>query len=1509
MSFINEDNTSGFHTGTVHTGVHRSVTGGNDAPVDVGLPKLKQSVKKAKDILMGKDGGNGGSSVSTDSHDVYNIDNSVHVDNSVHHSGVADGLAWFGTHFKEIAIVAAASAAILAIAKLIKGANKSIKLRYNKVVKSLQKAQKDFTLAPDGMNMKSILPGIGSRLNDWITRTFSGNLKSRKGWKRQTAGNIGLHPFCQQYIDEIEADYRVATAAFSKIKLGADSLDSKEAGRNTDSSVGGASSNVSTSAYSGKIYSSFREAYSNELLNEGVSKDKLDESILATISAGVALTSLAVKAGTFLYQRFKNGKPEGDPKAIQVTAESTREICYAIINNYADKYVNMNQVFNELGIDSKSLADLDKSSVDKLRTILEKYEKPEKNAYTKQYSRINEAYKKMLNHYYKIGDGIIENFVKYSEASDEKHSNLIVASKEKLKNMWDSQKDFYENNFSHVIVEIVASEAYINYLDFIINKVLPVFKSGLAGDADYIFDVVPKKGEYYIIRQTGDQPVIDGTSELKGKSGIAEVIGFDKNTKNITFKFVGALNDSNGYTVSDEGIATLDNSDKPLIDYDVYKDKGDIELEYGKWLSVDPIQLKWNPEKISTIYYKHIDVNEDNKNCTQFVYSKTTYEAADKGYNKFYLVTTKRSDYDVINFTEIDYDGLMKSDDFERMCERELDMYSTWEDEDHINYWNSLIDKNENKKDAGTIDEVAEIIKNTPERKDLDKDNDEDETKPEVHAVSKLYKRTIKTDRGREIEEYAYAVIEESDESFKSCSKEMLNENGTLDEGLFRRKKKKDNEESSDDSEKTDSDSSDDEENRDENTDANAEDNDNLDEPSGEGTPVVEPGTDAASKSVVRMIICGNIDKASGKSIMDDIKDNKFDGSSITIDPACSIDDVDKEFERLGFETVEENANKIKGKLLQSVMQQSGKVRKTNVGAFRIDDVESALKEIENREGAYEKINADADKIAEGIIEKIKGVLTGSPKDMFGRRKLTDPNNPTESIKLKGKAWNIFLMKKPFSEQPYVEYDTEANDDNTGKQFTLYLYPTIITEAGAKTKSVLEGKPKYGVIIYLNKDINEVVPLDKSEIESAVKNMFNALAEGGKIEPSRFDPLETKSSDEENQSEDEDKIDTKGLSPEDLKLAESINSIFDVVSVIETEGGSYKFHDNGKKPSNIEVNSSEGDYDFISVTLKDWKLTGLTLKFKDGKIEVQTAIGVKNSEIAELKTWTRKELFSVVGKLLHSISDENKNDNKEEGSIDTSKMNDIQKKLVADIEDLLKIVKVEKADDGRVWFDVNSSKKSGNVEIVTNDGKTLTFTAHFNGVGNLIVLGNCSGNSVTINSRYNGENGQASQLKDWSVKSIYDVLSTRFGEDQNKTEDQNKKSDESVNITYKTKTSVSESTNISTTNIKRKISGRFKNWYVLSEAVYDDGSGYKSKLDNNRVIESMTERSDFSKFAKTSKFAKFMPFESIHEYTLVSDNGYTPSVATPLYESVVLVKFDKMDNVIDKIVVGKFKID
>ena len=1470
---------------------------------------------------MGKDGG----SVHTDSHDVYNIDNSVHIDQSVHHSGVADGLAWFGAHFKEIAIVAAASAAILAIAKLIKGASKSIKLRYNSVVKTLQRAQKDFTTEPDGLNMKSVLPGIGSRINDWLTRIFSGNLHTRKTWKKNTNGNIGLYPFCNQYIEEIAHDYKTATEAFSKIKLGSeDAEQEKEPEKKSGiKNLFKRSKNVSSSAYSGKIYTSFHEAYSEELLNEGVSSDKLDESILATISAGVALASLAAKAGMFLYQRYKDGKPVGEPKAIQVTAESTREICYAILNNFADKYVNMNQVFKELGIDSKSLADIDKSSVDKLRTILEKYQKPEKNAYTKQYTRINEAYKKMLKHYYAIGDGIINNFVKYSEAKDEKHANLIVASKEKLKNMWDSQKEFYENNFSHIIVEIVSSDVYMNYLGFILNKVIPVFKTGLAGDADYIFDVVPKKGEYYIIRQTGDQAAITSDGEkLKGKAAIAEIVGFDKESKKITFKFVCGLKNDNVYTVSDDCIATLDKISKASLDYDVYKDKGDIELEYGKWLSMDPIQLKWNKEQVSKIYQRDLD------GMKQYIYAIKTNEDEDERYSKFYVITTNRGDNDVVDFKEIDYNGSMTPKDFEDTCHDELKCTDPNTDPDAVNYWNSRAEKNENKENASTIDEFIEIIKNTPKK--TDDDEDEEDKKPDVRAVSKLYKRETRTSRrDREIIEYAYAVIEESDESFKACPREVLNE---IEISAPDEKKEKEGEEKSSGGEEGGgSEKSSGGEEGDEGSDENK-----TTEEDG-GTPIIEPGSDAATKEVVKMIICGNIDKESGKSIMDDASENKFDGASITIDPACSIDDVDKEFERMDFEKVDEDANKIKGKMLQLVMGQSGHVRKSNIGTFRIEDIETALQEVEDRENAMERIDAESGKIADGIIEKIKGALTKSPKEMFGQKGVW-VQNPEKSgmLRVNGKQPKIISLKKDFMDPPYIKYDLDIKDDTTGKNFVLYLYPTICKEDKVKTKDALEkGTAKTGVIIYLSPEITASTNLDKAEIENTVKNMFGALVEGGKLEPSRFVPIDTEKSDEE-PSEDDDKIDVSNLNDDQKKLAGEIDELFNAVTVIETENGGHKFHNNGKKQDNIDLNSQEGDTDYMSISLKGFgKPMSLVLNLKSGKIMVKVAVEDKTSDEVELNAWTKVALFGVVDKLLGTLQP--KQQDGEAESIDTSKLNDEQKKLVADIENLLKIVKVEKNNEGKLAFNVDKSKSSGNVSIVTKDGIVNTFTAHFNDFEKLIVLGNCNGSGVSMNASYQGQNGKETPLNGWSIKAIYAFLSQIFGEKKDdsaskgggepkentggetpeKTGGEPKentggetpeKTGESVNITYKTTSSVSESTYLPVVTVRRKISGRFKKWYVLSEAVYDDGSGYRSKLDSKRVVESMTDRSDFSRFAKSSKLAKFMPFESQQEYTLTSDRGYTPSLATPLYESVVLVKFDKMDNVVSCVMLGKHKI-
>ncbi len=1287
---VNEDNASGLHSNTVYTGTDRAVTGGNDAPSPVTSPSVQPP----------SSGSNGGA--NTDNPSTPAIDNpSTPATTDGDHSSVGDGLAWFGTHWKEIAIVAGAAALILAISKLIKGLNNSIKIRYNRVVKTLQRAQKDFTLAEDGLNMKSVMPGIGSRIYDWISRMWTGNWKSKK----HTTGNIGLHPFCSQYIEEIEMDFRTAQAAFSKIKLGADESNADD-DRNTDASVGGAQHNVNTSAYSGKVYSSFHEAYSEEFLNEGVSADKVDESVLAMISAGVALTSLAVRAGQFLYQRYKNGKPVGEPKQIQVTKESTREICYAIINNYADKYVNMQQVFRELGINSQSLADIDASACDKLTEILKKYQKPEKNSYTKQYGRIEKAYRKMLKHYYAIGDGIISNFVKYSEAKDEKHSNLIVASREKLQNMWDSQKEFYDNNFSHVLIEIVSSEAYINYLDFIIEKVIPVFKSGLAGDADYVLDIVPKKGEYYLLRQTGNGQAVLANNEVeKGNVAIAEVINFDRESKKMKFKLIGLVKGKTGdnYKIGNDGVATLSTDD---IDYDAYKDHDEFDEKYNKWLSLDPVLLDWTPEQNSAVYKR--TVGEGKYKVTQFLYAKSGKKDKKKGYNTVYLITTKGDSYEIIGAKLFSIDNYLQYKDFDDFVKTKSDnpnenmgfenAYS-----DRIKKYFSIYEGNK-PVEPENVHTTEELVKKINEKPELDQN-------PNINAnaESPLYARVTHTSRGREIYEYMFATIEADEESLGIPMKDKLNEEGEGDSSTG-----------------------------DASTNA-------------ETTPVIEPGTDNAKKDLVKTVFVCNIDVSSGKTIVDPVTENKFDGSSIEIDPACSIDEFDKKAKDLEFEKVDKSAAKIKQIILSNILKQTGSIQKASYGKISLDQLDKAVEEIENREGASDKLSNDAGELAQKIIDEYNKLGVGD--DWF---EVTPFNRPSGSGFIKGLG-KPYLVKKEKMQKPYITFDTGIKRDGKDDNVIFYIYPTLIKE-GNDPK--INTNMKHGIIIYYNENIFQVTPADsKNDIEKAIKNINDALVNGKHIEASRF-------------------------------------------AVVQGEG-----------QNNAELES----------------------------------------------------------------------------------------KIKSDVESLFKLaVPGQDSSTKAPLFDIKA-QKDGNAEIIEpkTTGPSQKVSANLKGC-NITLLAEIVNDKVKVSVKYNGTDIPAIEVpaNNWSVEILTKVLTQSV---------QKSHHNESVNVTYNHSSEVSESytTNV---NITRKFDKRMRNWFVLSEAIYDDGSNKVSKLDNPRFRKALLERSDCAGFAKTSKLAKFMPYDLKQNYTLVSEHNYTPSVATPLYESVMLVKFDKMDRITEKNYLGKHKI-
>lgn len=480
-------------------------------------------------------------------------------------SGGLPAIPW-----KQIAIVAGAAGLLAALIALIRKCTKSIKLRFNKSVRTLARMQKDFTLSKGGLDMRAVLPGVGSRLNDFLTRAFSGSvfmnngrtgvMNNNKSVRKFKDGVIGLYPFCDIYKEELRNDLTMAQTTFNKIKLAADT----------------AGKDATAESYSGTSYQSFYEAFAADRLNESENPGQVNESIMTL----AALAPMVIRGGAFIVNKIKDGKakPE-DAKTVQVTKQSTREICYAILNNFFEKYISFEDVSKKMGVDIKGLSDVDESSIDKLGKVIKAYSNPDGGSVVKQYSRVKTAYDKMLGHYLNIGNGIIKNFEKYTKADDEKHENLLVASKEKLSAMWEQQKDQYEHLFPYVMMEIVNDGAYAAYIDFITESVLPVFKTGIAGDADYVLDVMPKKGDYFLLSQIAQNGNI-------GNKAVCKITKeYDKATKTIEIKIL-ALYKGN-FTITPEGNYEIE-TDSDKFDRKAYGAVPPRELEYNKFMALDP---------------------------------------------------------------------------------------------------------------------------------------------------------------------------------------------------------------------------------------------------------------------------------------------------------------------------------------------------------------------------------------------------------------------------------------------------------------------------------------------------------------------------------------------------------------------------------------------------------------------------------------------------------------------------------------------------------------------------------------------------------------------------------------------------------------------------------------------------------------------------------------------------------------------------------------------------------
>ena len=485
----------------------------------------------------------------------------------------------------------------------IKALGNTIKSRFRKCAKVLWNMQKDF-VSEDGLDMKKVLPGVGNWFTDLWAKIFHGPKSDQSDNITGSAnsGAIGVQPFIHRYFAEITNDYHSAVNAFNSIAI---------AGR------------VKSSNESVGKFNSFREALLSKI-NEGTENDTSRTSFNNKINP----KNIYNNGGNLCY---KNGSTE---VKINVTKESTREVASAIMAMFLNKYTNADKIYKKLGIDT--LGEIDSKNIENFTKVINMYKgdilREKEGNGAKLYGRMREAYNKMIDAYISIGNRVIKNFEKYTknkkgEANksnidqkglSEKDDNLLFASVKKLDAKWDQQKDYFKNNFDKIVLAVVQSKDYQAYINFIIEKVLPIFKTGEAGNADIVLDITPKKGEKYIIRQTRDDSTTKSGLTLSGNVAIAEIENFDFKKQEITFKLYGKINNPRAIKVSGKNKAAY-SVEPDNIDTDAYAGREQITMSYHTFMSLDPEQLEhdndyYNASKDNNeIYVYDLDLGDGAK--------------------------------------------------------------------------------------------------------------------------------------------------------------------------------------------------------------------------------------------------------------------------------------------------------------------------------------------------------------------------------------------------------------------------------------------------------------------------------------------------------------------------------------------------------------------------------------------------------------------------------------------------------------------------------------------------------------------------------------------------------------------------------------------------------------------------------------------------------------------------------------------------------------------------------
>ena len=478
---------------------------------------------------------------------------------------------------------------------------KTIKGRFRKTVKTLYKLQKDFGGSEKGLDMNDAFKGQGSRLMDMLMRVFFvGNKYSSKGG----TGAIGIIPLVNNYRNELKRDFVDAVKTYNMIATAG--KQPKDLGAIKDSYV--------------PEYKSFAEAYKARMLNESAYQREDLYETLTDFIAEANTAKINYSAGKYvMYTRDKDGnlKPS---QSVQVTPESTREICYSIMNIFFSKYFNMKNVSKKFGIDVNSLSDIDKSNVDKFTKVIKslKTEQSDNNIASKMFARVENRYESIVSSYKVIAKKVIENFDKYSrlnkdgetKALSEKDDNLLTSATTKLYEKLKEQIDIYDNNFYRVVNAIIATPEYTKYMKFIIDTVIPVFTTGNAGDADFILDTLPKAGEFFIVRQTRDKNVSNTSISVDGTAALVKILSIDNKGNNskspiVQIQRVGLFKPVEGHEGGQIAIGNNGSVDYKSIDFktsvildrtafsrEVNDNSGDTQtVPYNKWLAIDPVPV------------------------------------------------------------------------------------------------------------------------------------------------------------------------------------------------------------------------------------------------------------------------------------------------------------------------------------------------------------------------------------------------------------------------------------------------------------------------------------------------------------------------------------------------------------------------------------------------------------------------------------------------------------------------------------------------------------------------------------------------------------------------------------------------------------------------------------------------------------------------------------------------------------------------------------------------------